>query len=160
MKRSGFKPRIKPRPVRDRSEEFASHVKEIPRRGTYASAAAALVKIPKDNPLRSETYRRLVASLPCYCCKVEGYSQAAHPPPIGKSIKQDDRLCFPMCCTRPGVVGCHVSYDQYKLMPVAQARVYAYIAGGQTRDAIERDGLWPDDLPKLKNFIDMSDISS
>ncbi|WP_258304996.1 hypothetical protein, partial [Escherichia coli] len=34
--------------------------------------------VAKEAPVRSEPYRRAVASLPCVICGVHGYSQAAH----------------------------------------------------------------------------------
>lgn len=67
---------------------------------------------PKSTPYRSESYRRWVASFPCFACGIEGYSQAAHPN-FGKSMgaKTDDRLCFPLCAVRPGHIGCHQQHD-------------------------------------------------
>lgn len=72
-----------------------------------------MVAAPKDEPVRDEQYRRWVASLPCIACGVHGYSQAAHPcAGRGLGQKSDDTDCFPLCCTRPGVLGCHVRHDQ------------------------------------------------
>jgi len=88
---------------------------------------------PKSNPVRSESYRRKVAALPCVHCGIEGYSQAAHPPPTGKGIKESDDLCFPLCCTRPGVTGCHVDYDQGRLMDRDDMRVMADIWARETQ---------------------------
>jgi len=69
---------------------------------------------PKDQPLRSELYRRYVAMLPCYCCGVVGYSQAAHADQgKGLALKSDDRTCYPLCGPHPSgshfgtVPGCH-----------------------------------------------------
>ena len=42
----------------------------------------------KNAPLRSEKYRRAVASLPCINCGIQGYSQAAHLPPEAKGMKR------------------------------------------------------------------------
>lgn len=67
--------------------------------------------------MRSEQLRRAVASLPCAKCGIEGYSQAAHANAYkwGKSHgkKASDAAIFPLCCTRPDEVGCHVRHDQY-----------------------------------------------
>lgn len=104
-----------------------------------------LVALPKESPVRSESYRRLVAMLPCVFCGIVGYSQAAHPPPTGKGIKEDDRECFPLCCTRPGITGCHVEFDQYRLIPKAEMRDTAAYWGGNTREIILLSGHWPDD---------------
>lgn len=79
-----------------------------------------MVTVPKENLVRSEPYRRLVASLPCRACGLEGYSQAAHVPTDGKGMKASDDEIFPLCCTRPGVVGCHTEYDQYRMFPDSQ----------------------------------------
>jgi hypothetical protein len=69
---------------------------------------------PKSNPTRDKAYRRWVASLPCAHCGLEGYSQAAHGPTLGRGIKADDKTCVPLCADSPGRVGCHAMLDQYK----------------------------------------------
>lgn len=102
---------------------------------------------PKENAIRSEHYRRLVAQLPCVSCGIHGYSQAAHPPPTGKGIKEDDRFCFPLCCTRMGVTGCHVEFDQYRLIPKDDMGQTAAAWGARTRGFILAAGLWPKRLP-------------
>ena len=112
------------------------------------------VSIPKESPVRHEGYRRLVAMLPCVFCGIVGYSQAAHPPPTGKGIKEDDRECFPLCCTRPGITGCHVEFDQYRLIPKAEMRDTAAYWGGDTREIILLSGRWPDDLPWIVRKLD------
>lgn len=72
----------------------------------------AYPKAPK--PVRSEPYRRLVASLPCIRCGMEGASQAAHANSGGKAkgAKNCDLTCFPLC--HVGANGCHAAWDQYK----------------------------------------------
>jgi hypothetical protein len=67
---------------------------------------------PKPQRIKSESYRRYVASFPCFACGVEGFSQAAHPNGAGGATKASDLEVFPLCCTRPGVVGCHAEFDQ------------------------------------------------
>lgn len=66
----------------------------------------------------SEPLRRAVASLPCAKCNVQGYSQAAHANGYtwgkGRGMKSTDAAIFPLCCTRPGVEGCHSRHDQYR----------------------------------------------
>ena len=66
--------------------------------------------------MNSEQHRRNVAILPCVECGIEGYSQAAHANGYhfgkGRGIKSSDLATFPLCCTRPGEVGCHVRHDQ------------------------------------------------
>ena len=67
----------------------------------------------KVKAVRSEPYKRWVASLPCFGCGIEGYSQAAHPNQgRGLGQKASDLDCFPLCSTRPGHQGCHVLHDQ------------------------------------------------
>lgn len=114
--------------------------------GTYSGSTSGIA-IAKENAIESEPYRRLVASFPCARCFVVGYSQAAHPPPTGKGIKEDDRACFPLCCTRPGELGCHVLFDQYKLMPHDAAVEQAKEWGRETRAKIINRGLWPKSVP-------------
>lgn len=106
--------------------------------------------IEKENPLRSEPYRRLVASDPCSNCRIEGYSQHAHENDgKGARLKVDDRRGMALCCTRPDIEGCHVQFDQYRLFPGGreahheQGRIWAE----ETRQRIEDAGLWPPKLP-------------
>lgn len=82
-----------------------------------------VLPIRKVEPLRSESYRRFVASFHCFACSVPGYSQAAHPN-FGKGLglKTDDRLCFPLCTVRPGQIGCHEIHDQLIGMTLDQRR--------------------------------------
>ncbi len=93
--------------------------------GLRAGDTQQKAAMPKDEAIRSEPYRRLVAALPCASCGVQGFSQAAHPPPTGKGIKESDLDCFPLCCTRPGIPGCHVEFDQYRLVPKEKMRAKA-----------------------------------
>jgi hypothetical protein len=74
---------------------------------------SALVSFPKMQLTRSKSYREYVAKLDCIACGISGYSQAAHPcGGRGLGQKADDLAVFPLCCTRPGIVGCHVEHDQ------------------------------------------------
>ena len=70
-----------------------------PRAVAVASGEARMsVPVPKSAPLRDESYRRWVASLPCMHCGVEGYSQAAHADQgKGMALKASDDTCFPAC---------------------------------------------------------------
>lgn len=104
---------------------------------------------PKSKPLRSEPYRRLVASLPCINCGVSGCSQAAHPNAgKGKGIKADDRLCFPLCCTRPGNTGCHYLHDQHRLLPKGERASREAQWARMTAESIYYAGLWPAGLER------------
>lgn len=113
--------------------------------------AAPAAAIPKDAPVRSEAYRRAVAGLPCAICGISGSSQAAHPNTgKGAGIKTDDRLCFPLCCDRPGVHGCHAKFDQGALFTKAVRRALEPAWAADTRRRIEAMGLWPANLQKLE----------
>lgn len=110
--------------------------------------ADVVVANPKREPIRSEEYRRLVAALPCAHCGIHGFSQAAHPNEgKAKGAKADDNLCFPLCCTRPGIDGCHVLFDRYKLGTRAESVEMGRKWGAETFAAIERAGQVPRGLP-------------
>jgi hypothetical protein len=87
------------------------------------TTGAAVPKAPA--PVRDESHRRWVASLPCYECRIHGYSQCAHPNSgKAKGKKLSDEGCFPMCCDRPGVKGCHSRFDQYEIVSRADMPEY------------------------------------
>ena len=115
--------------------------------GVFAHSTELVVASPKHNAIEHEGYRRLVAALPCIHCGIWHQSQAAHPPPTGKGIKEDDRECFPLCCTRPLITGCHTEFDQYRLIPTDQMRAQAAVWGIRTRALIVASGQWPKTLP-------------
>ena len=102
---------------------------------------------PKTEVIRSEPYRRLVAAMPCKACGIQGYSQAAHLPPDGKGVKQDDRLIFALCCARVGIAGCHADYDQYRMFTREVAMTVGMAWAMDTMRAIAAAGAWPDGLP-------------
>jgi len=99
MKRTAFKPRT----TRLRATGPAKTSSPLPRR-------------QKAMPARELAHLKRVAALPCAQCGIEGYSQAAHSNRYqdgkGRGIKADYRATFPLCCTRPGDLGCHVRHDQ------------------------------------------------
>lgn len=67
---------------------------------------------PKAQIVRSESYRRFVASFPCFACGIEGFSQAAHPNTgKGLGMKTTDLDCFPLCAPHWGMIGCHQQLD-------------------------------------------------
>ncbi|WP_258007450.1 hypothetical protein [Alicycliphilus denitrificans] len=117
---------------------------------TMARGPAPAAPIEKENPLRSEPYRRLVAALPCEWCGIVGYSQHAHENEgKGKALKVDDRRAMPLCAARPGAEGCHTAFDQYRLVPGGRE---AHVALGRamaarTRKQIMEAGRWPVKLP-------------
>ncbi len=152
MRRTAFKPRVPQWAQRD-----PDRVRSMPTvtpgafrvPGPVASAPAA--RVEKSAPVRSEAYRRAVASLPCAICGIQGYSQAAHLPPEAKGMKQSDLLTFPLCCTRVGIPGCHQDYDQYRLFPRAAAMAVGRAWAADTQRRILAMGLWPKALP-LQNL--------
>ena len=118
-----------------------------PRAANMGSSTTAAAPIPKAAPVRSEAYRRAVASLPCIACGIQGYSQAAHLPPEAKGMKQSDLLTFPLCCTRVGIPGCHQDYDQYRLFPREAAMTVGRAWAADTQRRIHAMGLWPTGVP-------------
>ena len=159
LKRTGFKPRTplhKSVPNREQAlmERARAAMKNVAPRAAVMGGACTGVAVPKAAPVRSEAYRRAVASLPCAYCGIEGYSQHAHENDgKGARMKVDDRRAMPLCCTRPGIEGCHVAFDQYRLVPGGRE---AHIALGralaeQTRNRLNAMGLWPKALP-LQQF--------
>jgi hypothetical protein len=119
-------------------------------RGTYDGGASGQ-QAPKDKPVRSEAYRRLVAAMPCAICGIEGQSQAAHPN-TGKGLgtKADDRLCFALCGPRPGEAGCHARFDQSGYMTKDERRAFEKLAATLTQKLIVSRGLWPANLPRIE----------
>ena len=113
-------------------------------------AASSGLVVPKAEILECEAYRRAVAALPCIWCGICGFSQHAHLN-LGKGmgLKTDDRTGFPLCCARPGIEGCHIPYDQYRLIEGGreQHRAYGLEWGRITRHTILESGQWPARLP-------------
>ncbi len=149
MRRTAFKSRAPDQFARD--PDRVRHVPSVtpgafrvPEPVNNAPAA----RVEKSAPVRSEAYRRAVASLPCVACGIPGYSQAAHLPPEAKGLKQSDLLAFPLCCARIGVPGCHQDYDQYRMYPKHAAMTVGRAWAADTQRKILAMGLWPDSLPR------------
>lgn len=141
MKRSGFKVKTTgwpPGMLQDDSRELSQWLASKPDapmlvrqaceaihkkpRGSYGANEVNAPQ-PKREPVRNEAYRRWVATLPCIRCGVIGYSQAAHPNQgRGLGQKADDTDCFPLCCTRPGILGCHAEFDQLRYITLSERR--------------------------------------
>jgi hypothetical protein len=154
MQRSGFRSK---RPFIERESDwaadlFAAKRLESPRLTVVVRLPAAkmppspIVSRPKENAVYSEPYRRLVAALPCAICGIELRSQAAHPPPSGKSRKEDDRKIFPLCADDLERPGCHTLFDQYKLYTYEETCAMAVILAIHTRYEIMTSGKWPKGL--------------
>lgn len=148
MKRSGFKS-----PARERVRSYPSAISESQRRNaTYARMdVPAAPPIEKESPVRSEAYRRLVASLPCISCHKLDRSQHAHENEgKGKSLKLDDRRAMPLCADEPDQEGCHTKFDHYRLVEGGRE---AHIEQGRswserTRDWVIDHDLWPANLER------------
>ena len=79
--------------------------------------AAPQHQVPKLEPLRSEQYRRYVASFPCFHCGLAGSSQCAHANKgKGMGMKVCDRRTFPLCFP------CHSDLDNSRGMTREQRR--------------------------------------
>lgn len=167
MKRTGLKPKKAPEKSQPNREQRLMQRAQDAMKNVSARAAviapissAPAPAAPKAKPWRSEAYRRAVASLPCAYCGIEGYSQHAHENDgKGARLKVDDRRAMPLCCSRPGIEGCHVAFDQYRLVPGgrdAHADLGRALAE-QTRNRLNALGLWPKGLP-LKNFATGDDF--
>lgn len=148
MKRTGFRPRSPRRDQRD-----TDRVRAIPAVTPGAFRAPQPVEAeptaaPKDLPIRSKAYLRLVAQLPCLHCGIWGHSQAAHSNfGKGAGTKACDLQTFPLCADRPGQRGCHSLFDQGALFGKEARRLIepAWVADTQRR--IHAMGLWPKNLP-------------
>lgn len=130
---------------------YPSAIPESQRR----SAVFARMDVPAAPPLakaapeRSETYRRLVAALPCIHCGIHGHSQAAHADQgKGAHIKSDDRTCYPACAPRMGLIGCHALIGMTGSMPREARRALEQEYAERTRDLIVAAGLWPKNLER------------
>ena len=70
----------------------------------------------KSIPAHEKAHYKLIASLPCAECGIDGWSQCAHSNLAihgkGLGIKANYLYTFPLCCTRPDNIGCHVKLDQ------------------------------------------------
>ena len=145
---SGLKPKNFAAPV----ECASGAIKREPVRASMTLATGRAEALPKDDAVRSEEYRRLVAQLPCKHCGIQGYSQCAHPNTgKGTGIKTSDLESFPLCCDRPGVQGCHSKFDQNTLFVRLRRRVIEPAWGADTRRQIIAMGQWPANLPRIED---------
>ena len=103
--------------------------------------------IPKSQPVRSEAYRRAVASLPCVICGIAGQSQAAHGSGAGTAVckgmglKSCDLTCFAACVT------CHHQLDQGALFTKAVRHQLEPAWAADTQRRIHAMGKWPKGVP-------------
>lgn len=151
MRRTGWVRKPKPEAALGDTDKTAKTTSPATRRASMPLATACSPAIAKAEPVRSETYRRLVAALPCCGCGLAGHSQAAHPNTgKGAGIKADDRLCFPLCASRPLAAGCHMRLDQGAWMSRDERRAAEQRWALETIQRITSAGLWPPGLPQLQ----------
>ena len=146
LTRSTFK-----KPTYERTRTVPTPIPEHLRRSaSFARADVAAEAVEKENPLRSEPYRRLVAALPCINCGREKHSQHAHENlGKGKGFKVDDRRAMPLCADDFGLPGCHTRFDKYALfLDREEHRRMGALWADQTRAQIETMGLWPRNRPR------------
>jgi hypothetical protein len=150
MKRTPFK--RKPPATYVKAERVAPVYARLTVKVNMPRIGDEVVILPKEAPLRSETYRRLVASLPCIRCGMVGHSQAAHADQgKGAHIKADDRTCYPACASRPGVRGCHDIIGASGAIPQEQRRALEQEYAASTRKTIRDSGKWPKSVPHLES---------
>jgi hypothetical protein len=144
MRRAGFKSRAPTAPARD-PDRVRSTPTVTP--GAWRAPEQVITgasRVQKAALVRSETYRRLVASLPCVICGMPWYSQAAHGSEgKGMGIKACDLTCFPACGPRPGAQGCHAALDQGALFPKAARRQLEPAWAADTQRRLLAMGLVP-----------------
>lgn len=140
LKPSGFK--------RQQVYRAPRQVYHLARPCEAAQVSAAAVPVPKSAPVRSEPYRRLVASLPCLLCGIEGFTQHAHGNvDKGMALKNCDLFAFPLCADRPGEQGCHSKLDQGALFPKAVRREVEKEWARRTVLFLIGAGRWPAGMP-------------
>lgn len=155
MKRTALQPRAPtknkpPKEPQTHTQQASYAVKSIAIKGVYSviSRDACTAPILKSKPVRSEAYRRAVASLPCVICGIAGQSQAAHGSAgKGMGIKACDTTLFPACAARPGVAGCHARLDQGALFSKAVRHALEPAWAADTQRRIHAMGKWPKGVP-------------
>lgn len=150
MRRTGFKTRA-PQAMARNPDRVRSMPTVVPGafRAPEPVASEPSARVEKSAPVRSEAYRRAVATLPCVICGVPGYSQAAHANTgKGMGLKACDLTCFPACGPRPGIHGCHAALDQGALFTKAVRRELEPVWAADTQRRILAMGLWPENMQK------------
>lgn len=119
-------------------------------RGVMQRVGDEVRGVPKEAPVRSEAYLRLVASLPCHRCNIEGHTQACHGDEgKGLGIKSSDLTAWPGCGPRPGVHGCHWLVGTSGYMSRDQRRLFEDIAAAHTRRTLRAMALEDEHVRKV-----------
>jgi hypothetical protein len=117
MPRGGWMDRSPP-PLGNRRDDAREPppLRALERVPNYAGGTSGQA-LPKDEPVRSETYRRKVAAMPCIHCGRGAPSQCAHANTgKGMGLKVSDLDTFPLC------PACHSAFDQGALFPRDERR--------------------------------------
>ena len=150
MKRSGFKPKLPPRPCKV-YEVFTPR----PRAVAVARSdgkARIVVPVPKHAPIQHEGYMATVRQLPCYRCGIVGFTQFCHADEgKGAALKTDCRRGWPGCGPHQVgdrmVPGCHYEVGSTGTLSKAARRAFEEAAGKATRATILSSGKWSESLP-------------
>jgi hypothetical protein len=102
LKRTPFKSKPPVYPPREEREPLPLRPIRVP-----APSSQIHRDTPKSEILRSESYRRFVASHPCFACDAQLISQCCHANEgKGMAMKVSDTETFPLC------MFCHIDLDQ------------------------------------------------
>lgn len=135
--------------VQSHSQQALNAVKSIAQMKTKTALSAPAFRgsFPKSQPVRSEAYRRAVASLPCVICGIAGQSQAAHGSGAGTAvckgmgIKSCDLTCAPFCVPH------HQQLDQGAMFSKAVRHQLEPAWAADTQRKIHAMGKWPKGIP-------------
>lgn len=125
-----------------RGRQWEGEAPVIERRACRMSEATSQlsVSVPKANPARDESYRRLVASLACAHCGRAGPSQCAHSDQgKGLGIKASDLETYPLCADGPGRRGCHTVIGASGLFTREQRRALETRYVAQTKALLGKE---------------------
>ena len=113
------------------------------RSASFARADGAHDSVEKENLLQHAGYMDLVRAMPCAHCGAPPKSQFCHSDEgKGTSIKSDCRNGWPGCDR------CHKAIGTSRIYPKEQRRALEAEMARQTREQIEKSGLWPKNLPR------------
>jgi hypothetical protein len=151
MKRTEFKRKLPAHITPERKTTVHTKLMGVVR---YPIFTDLVTSIPKENVVRSEAYRRLVAAMPCIHCGLDGSSQAAHGDEgKGAHIKSSDLTCYPACTDGPGRVGCHSLIGTLRIYTAEVRRPMEEDFARRTRAASVASGKCPADLlPMIENY--------
>ena len=131
---------------------FINMVSGIHRKKTAGVSQNMTLKFPKTKIVRNKNYLRAVASLPCWICGIEGYSQACHGDEgKGMSLKSSDLTAWPGCAPHDGLPGCHYMVGSTGTYTRDERRTMEKQAAQETQMALLEKSV--NDL-KLRNILE------